>query len=407
MKSSHLFLSLFVLSIFPPVSLASDIESLADYDIEMDFSMSYEENLEEGISGSLRGTYVLSTDSDDEVYWSVDYNCGLDLLITDKNPLEESDYEVVYEMERECTPSSLGWEYLISQGEVYQGGLSIGGQDFIQDGAHYWYQFTLDTIDEVSDVVELETMVGDFTIEFDELDEPFSDVQNHWAENYINSLATLGDVSGYGDDTFRPDQNISRAEILVIALNALRDPYSENDSCTYDFDLEKDYSVSYTDVDDSHWGFSYIEAATEAGVITGYEDGTFKPDQAVTRAEALSILLETYFTCGDYHGIDDWYPNYDRHTDEPVENDGMFWSAYLEQGYSVASEENLTLGFSDVTEDWQRFYIHFADLHGVADGYSNSETGLTEFRPNLPVTRAEIAKMAWKLRVDPHQPEPF
>jgi hypothetical protein len=378
-----------------------DPESLADYEVQMDFSMAYEENLAEGRSGGLRGTYTISTDSEDEVYWGPDYSCGYELLITDEDPSGDN-YEVVYESGGDCTESTLGWEYLISQGEVYSGGISLGGQDFITDGAHYWYQFTLLTTDEVSAVVDFEPVVGELTIEFDELDEPFTDVNGHWAENYINSLATLGDVSGYGDGTFRPNQNISRAEILVIALNALMDPYSENDSCAYDFDLEKNYSASYTDVASSHWAFPYIEAATEAGVLSGYSDDSFRPDQAVTRAEALSILLETYFACGDYHGIDDYYPSYDRYSSDPVENDGEFWAAYLEQGYSVASEENLSLGFSDVSEDWQRFYVHFADLHNVADGYSDSE-----FRPDLPVTRAETAKMAWKLRVDPHNPEPF
>ncbi|MFA6024092.1 MAG: S-layer homology domain-containing protein [Candidatus Gracilibacteria bacterium] len=404
MKIRFLALSVILFFAFPTISLAADVDSLADYDVEMNFSMSYSEDLSEGVSGSLRGTYIISVDTEDEVYWNATYTCGYELILSEEDPLENDDYEVIYEGGSECDRSLGSGDYLISQGESYNGGISLGGQDFIQDGAHYWYQFTLYTIDEVAAVVDFETVVGDFTIEFDELDEPFTDVNGHWAENYINALATDEVVLGYTDGTYKPDQQTSRAEVLVMALKAIADPSSENDTCAYDFDLEQDYTATYTDLDSSHWGFTYIEAATEAGVVSGYGDGSFRPDQTVTRAEALSILLETYFACGDYYDIDDWYDNYDRYSSDPVENDGEFWAAYLEQGYGVASEQNLALGFADVTEDWQRFYVHFADIHGVVNGYFE---GVTLFLPNNPITRAELAKMAWKLRVNPHNPEPF
>jgi hypothetical protein len=398
-RTLHLAAAGALLFLMAPFSNAAE---LSDYEVNLDFEMSFTHNIAEARSESLQGAYTLTVDSDDEVYWIVDYSCGFNFFVTDEDPEETDDYDIVYEWESECDDESdLGWDYLISQGESYSGALSPS-ESWLEEDVNYWASFELYTIDGVQD---FEPVWTEFSVEFDTLGDYFDDDDGHWGENYINALAQLGDVNGYSDGSFKPDQYISRAEVLVIALNALSDPY--NDECEYDFDLEADYSRSFDDVGTSHWGFEYIEAAYGAGAISGYDDDTFRPDDLITRAEALSVILETYIACGDYNNLDGWYyEGYDRHAEVRDDTRTHYFSDYEEYGYEMASEENLSLGFSDVSESWKRFYVHFADIHGMAEGYTD-DNGNRVFRPDNYVTRAEVAKWAWMMRVNPHGPHAF
>ena len=104
----------------------------------------------------------------------------------------------------------------------------------------------------------------------------FSDVDaSKWYNDYVSSMANGGYVVGYPDGTFRGDSPITRAELVTMLVRF--------------FGLV-DVDCSYNDVLTSHWAYKYIATATAYGWLTGYEDNTFRPDQPVTRAEAVTII---------------------------------------------------------------------------------------------------------------------
>lgn len=95
----------------------------------------------------------------------------------------------------------------------------------------------------------------------------------------IYTAAGIGIVRGYSDDTFRPDQPVTRAEALKMMLLASR---LETSPETLD--------VPFTDIDAAAWYAPLIEQALYHDLIEGYEDLTFRPDYPITRAEAAKIV---------------------------------------------------------------------------------------------------------------------
>lgn len=105
----------------------------------------------------------------------------------------------------------------------------------------------------------------------------FSDVPTDaWYAKAVNTLSSLGMLGGYPDGTFRPDAPITRAEFAAIALAFAYDPASA--------------SCSYTDVSTSAWYYTYVAQATTYGWIGGYPDGSFRPNNSITRAEVAVIV---------------------------------------------------------------------------------------------------------------------
>ncbi|NRF95720.1 S-layer homology domain-containing protein [Paenibacillus frigoriresistens] len=104
-----------------------------------------------------------------------------------------------------------------------------------------------------------------------------SDTKGHWAEKTIDTFVKLHVIEGYNDGTFKPDGNITRAEFTVIL------------SRVFDIQGGNNTSVALKDVG-SHWAKDAIEKLAEAGVISGYEDGTFKPDNTINREEMVVML---------------------------------------------------------------------------------------------------------------------
>ena len=110
---------------------------------------------------------------------------------------------------------------------------------------------------------------------------PFSDVpKGCWAANYIGHMQQFGIITGYSDGSFRPDAPVTRAEFAAIASR---------------FEKLTEGSKSFTDVPDTYWAARYINFAATRGWVTGYSDGTFKPENTITRAEVAAVtcrLLE-------------------------------------------------------------------------------------------------------------------
>lgn len=109
----------------------------------------------------------------------------------------------------------------------------------------------------------------------------FTDVAaEKWCNNAISTLFSMGIIDGYGDGAFRPDGPITRAAFTKMAVNF------------FDYHV-KDYDGRFTDVEGDAWYAGYIQAAAELKLIEGFDDGTFRPDDYITRAQACAIINRT------------------------------------------------------------------------------------------------------------------
>ena len=108
--------------------------------------------------------------------------------------------------------------------------------------------------------------------------EPMEDISGHWAKDQIQRFVDSGHIKGYPDGTFKPDNNITRAEFMTIANNA--------------FGYTEKAEIDYSDVADGSWYEDAVAIAKAAGYIAGYPDGTMKPDAPISRQEAAVIVAK-------------------------------------------------------------------------------------------------------------------
>ncbi|MEF3307840.1 S-layer homology domain-containing protein [Paenibacillus sp. GYB004] len=109
-------------------------------------------------------------------------------------------------------------------------------------------------------------------------DKAFQDTQGHWAQADIDLLASKMLAKGVTDREFAPDRPITRAEFAALLVRALGLTDHQDDA-------------SFNDVRSGDWYAQAVAAAAGAGLINGYEDGSFRPDQVISREE-LAVLAE-------------------------------------------------------------------------------------------------------------------
>jgi hypothetical protein len=166
----------------------------------------------------------------------------------------------------------------------------------------------------------------------------FKDIKEHWARESINELYRRGVVSGKAEDRFDPNAPVTRAELAKIVINAFGHQADEADSAD-----------AFADVPGSAWFAGYVARAKALGIVGGYGDGSFRPNEPVNRAAALKMI--TLAAGADYMGF------------EP--------------------------SFGDVrSSDWYASYVGFAQKSGIVGGYPDGT-----FRPGNLITRAEVAKI--------------
>jgi hypothetical protein len=106
----------------------------------------------------------------------------------------------------------------------------------------------------------------------------FTDIAGHWAEQDIRSGAEQGWVSGYPNGAFLPDKAVTRAEFAVMLSRALQLPAAPN--------------MPFADANTiPKWAAASIAAAAQAGILSGYDDRSFRPDVNITRAEAAAMIV--------------------------------------------------------------------------------------------------------------------
>ncbi|MDQ0723756.1 putative repeat protein (TIGR02543 family) [Paenibacillus sp. W4I10] len=110
----------------------------------------------------------------------------------------------------------------------------------------------------------------------------FSDVNGHWAEDFIQEAVREGIVSGFSDGSFKPNASVTRAEFTVMLMNALQTEYTEA-------------AISFTDhAKIGAWAQSAVARAVKAGFIQGDTEGAFRPNDAVTRAEMAVMVADAF-----------------------------------------------------------------------------------------------------------------
>ena len=106
----------------------------------------------------------------------------------------------------------------------------------------------------------------------------FSDLsKSHWSYEYMTKLAVMGVISGYEDGSVHPEESVTREQLVKMLVVAL--------------DLKgKDEAVKFNDVSSGYWSEEFIAIGAANGLITGYDDGSFKPQKKVTREEMAVII---------------------------------------------------------------------------------------------------------------------
>jgi len=109
----------------------------------------------------------------------------------------------------------------------------------------------------------------------------FSDIIGTKYEEAVRVLNGLGVLNGYPDGTFRPENTITRAEVTAIMTKLNK------------FNINANEGSKFWDVVSMHWAKPYINACSENGLVSGYTDGSFMPENNVTYAEAITILVNS------------------------------------------------------------------------------------------------------------------
>ena len=162
----------------------------------------------------------------------------------------------------------------------------------------------------------------------------FSDVpKGYWAANYIGYMQQFGIITGYSDGSFRPDAPVTRAEFAAIASR---------------FEKLTEGSKSFADVPDTYWAARYINFAATRGWVTGYSDGTFKPENTITRAEVAAVTCRLLERSADQNYIRSHF-NELRTFSDMTESHWAYW-------YAMESANGHDYTKSGGSENWNRTY---------------------------------------------------
>lgn len=113
----------------------------------------------------------------------------------------------------------------------------------------------------------------------DRVPEPFADLQGHWADQLLQEATELGYVSGYPDGAFLPDAFITREEVAAMLVKALLLGEEEVSAAPF---------VDQADI--GSWAVPFVQRGVQAGLINGYDDGTFRAPKHILRQE-LAVML--------------------------------------------------------------------------------------------------------------------
>jgi len=167
----------------------------------------------------------------------------------------------------------------------------------------------------------------------------FKDVsKKSWYVSYVSYLEKYGIINGYTDNTFRPDNKVTRAEFIAMTVRY------------YDLFNEVKYtstSVKYTDVSSNYWAVKEIAYAKNIGWLNGYADGTFKGDNNITRAEVVTVVNRATGRNADKEYVNENFTKLNRFTDVTDSSEWYF--------YDCAESANEHIGIThSAGETWSK-----------------------------------------------------
>ncbi len=201
----------------------------------------------------------------------------------------------------------------------------------------------------------------------------FRDVpERHPYADAIERLVEDNLLKGYANDLFRPDRNIVRAEFVKLVVLASED--NDNFNCTW----SQTSSRMFHDVPWNAWYQEYLCVAVARGLVEGYKDGTFRPEDPVTLAEAAKILTEAFDLPLSNNGYSDqWWSRYiDTLDDEGALPDNSRAGDRVTRGeaafmidalYNGSSSNNSVYG--DCYDRYGRYDIDYCDDNQSRDCY--------------------------------------
>lgn len=147
----------------------------------------------------------------------------------------------------------------------------------------------------------------------------FSDVLGHWGQRYIELLQQTGAIQGYGDGSFHPDAEMTRAEFVKTLCGLIQ--------------TSSTAEITFTDVTPEDWFYEPICTAYGAGWIQGVTENAFAPDEFITREDAAVVLQRAWkFTAAQQREFAD--------TDQISDYAAEAISALVEQGILTGYEDN-------------------------------------------------------------------
>ena len=189
----------------------------------------------------------------------------------------------------------------------------------------------------------------------------FLDTQNHWANACVDRLVQRTQVSGYPDQSFRPENRLTRAEYAALMLKSFPDTVSVASSGSA--------VPNFKDLPTTHWAYDALRSSYQRGIFVGYPDNTMRPDRPISRAEALAVLYTLV---------------------SPTARDGNFRADTLPR-FPIPYEPEQVLAelFEDASQapDWAK-----TSLSAMAAGFMVVDYPQGQrLRPGQPTTRAEAA----------------
>jgi hypothetical protein len=179
----------------------------------------------------------------------------------------------------------------------------------------------------------------------------YSDMAGHWAQDAVNDMGSRMVIEGIGGGLFGPDRDITRAEFAAIVVRGLG--------------LRLDNgAMPFADVAASDWYAGAVNAAYEYGLIDGYEDGMFHPNDKITREQAMRIIAKAMATTG------------------------------LKEKLPASSEDALLAGYADrsAVSGWARSGAADSVQAGIVTGRNGAKLA-----PKAYMTRAEVATVVSRL----------
>ncbi len=172
----------------------------------------------------------------------------------------------------------------------------------------------------------------------------FTDLGNHWTKNCILELAKRNLVSGYPDRTFRPDKDINRAEFATLMCAIFPEAQVRRQA------------IKFKDVSERHWAYNDIKTASEKGFFAGYPDGSFQPEQNISRVQTITVIAAylQYVSFSDVEGMID-----------QIFKDGVLIPKYARAYVAEAIRAAILVNYPDIKQ----------------------------FRPNKNATRGEVAAL--------------